>query len=72
MPETNYYPNPASAYVAFVPDIPDGSGGLSGAGSPEGVTAGNVGQHYWDTTNRVDYVKTSGTGTTGWEVFLGI
>lgn len=49
-----------------------GAGSLTGAGSPEGVTNGRVGQHYWDTTNRIDYIKTSGTGNTGWEIFLGI
>lgn len=50
-----------------------GIGGLTGSGSPEGVEEGDIGQHYWDSLNRIDYIKTSGDGTnTGWEVFLGI
>lgn len=51
--------------------VSSGGGGsvpLFGSGSPEGVTTSTVGTHYWDTTNKVDYVKDSGSGNTGWIV----
>jgi hypothetical protein len=71
--ETNFTPDPRTLpEVQFVPDIPDASGSLTGFGSPEGVVVGAIGQHYWDKTNRTDYIKTSGSGSTGWEIFLGI
>lgn len=76
MPEVNYSPDPRTLpEVQFVPDLPadSGSGQLVGVGSPEGVTTGREGQHYWDSLNRTEYIKTSaGTGNTGWEIFLGI
>jgi hypothetical protein len=38
-----------------------------GAGSPEGVQAAVAGRAiYWDTTNKILYIKDAGTGTTGW------
>lgn len=46
-----------------------GFGTLSGNGSPEGVVTANVGTIYIDksnTTNPGVWVKTSGTGNTGW------
>jgi len=47
-------------------------GGLSGTGSPEGATLGNVGQTYWDYTNNIFYVKDTGNGTnTGWFAIVG-
>lgn len=36
------------------------------AGSPEGVTTAPVGSWKFDTTNGVGYIKTLGTGNTGW------
>lgn len=38
----------------------------SGDGSPEGVNTARRGARYWDYTNRIDYVKDSGSGNTGW------
>jgi hypothetical protein len=73
MPEVNYSPDPRTLPIENLsPDIPDASGSLTGFGSPEGVVVGAIGQHYWDKTNRTDYIKTSGSGSTGWEIFLGI
>jgi hypothetical protein len=46
-----------------------GRGLYAGAGSPEGIVAAGPGSIYFDTTNPlapVQYVKGSGTGTTGW------
>lgn len=44
-----------------------GSGGLSGAGSPEGVKTANPGTTYYNTTDSSFWVKDSGVGTnTGW------
>lgn len=41
-------------------------GGLAGSGSPESVIALSPGSFYWDTTNKILFVKDTGTGTTGW------
>jgi hypothetical protein len=47
-------------------------GGLSGSGSPEGSVAGNVGQTYWDYTNKILWTKDSGAGTVnGWYQTVG-
>ena len=51
-----------------------GSGPLTGTGSPEGVIAAPVGTEYVDTaaTNGVvKWLKTTGTGNTGWKVAYG-
>lgn len=46
-------------------------GGLSGAGSPEGVITANPGTTYWNTTAPKElWVKDSGTGNTGWELVV--
>jgi hypothetical protein len=49
-----------------------GSGGLSGNGTPEGNAIATPGTTYWDALNHVFYVKGTGTGSTGWEVLIGI
>lgn len=41
-----------------------------GAGSPEGVQAGAPGSRYYDTTNDDHYIKTSGSGNTGWFAYI--
>lgn len=38
----------------------------SGVGSPEGVVTGDVGRTYLRTSDNSFWVKTSGTGNTGW------
>ena len=49
-----------------------GSDRLSGSGSPEGVVVGNVGQTYWDYTNKILWTKDTGDGTnTGWYQTVG-
>jgi len=51
-----------------------GSGPLTGTGFPEGVIAAPVGTEYVDTaaTNgAVKWLKTTGTGNTGWQVAYG-
>ena len=51
-----------------------GSGPLTGTGFPEGVIAASVGTEYVDTaaTNgAVKWIKTAGTGNTGWQVAYG-
>lgn len=42
----------------------------SGTGSPEGVVPAPPGSSYVDVTNGTLYFKLSGTGTTGWQVFI--
>lgn len=41
---------------------------LQGAGAPEGVVTGTVGQLYLNTTSGLLYQKMSGTGNTGWVI----
>lgn len=48
-----------------------GSGGLSGAGSPEGVVTADAGTTYWDATNEIFWVKDTGSGNTGWYQLVG-
>lgn len=51
-----------------------GSSPLAGTGSPEGVVAAPVGTSYADragTRGAAEWVKISGTGTTGWQVTHG-
>lgn len=43
---------------------------LYGIGSPEGVVPGDPGFSYIDTSARQIYWKESGTGTTGWQLWL--
>lgn len=50
--------------------ITNGSGGLSGAGHPEGVVTANTGTTYWATGDGTFWVKDSGTGNTGWVQLL--
>lgn len=40
----------------------------SGAGNPEGVQTGAVGESYVDTTNGALYWKIAGAGNTGWQL----
>ena len=42
----------------------------SGAGSPQGTITGNPGATYWDAVNTAFYIKSSGTGTTGWQLII--
>lgn len=54
------------------PDAGGGSGAAeTGSGSPEGVVTANPGEHYWDSTNKIWYVKDTGTGSTGWYQLVG-
>ncbi len=48
-----------------------GSGGASGAGSPETVLKASPGATYVDTNNGDLYVKQTGTGNTGWVIVTG-
>jgi len=43
----------------------------SGAGSPETSVAAPIGATYKDTTNGTNYIKTVGTGNTGWQAAGG-
>ncbi|HEX2878862.1 MAG TPA: hypothetical protein VHO25_04930, partial [Polyangiaceae bacterium] len=43
----------------------------SGSGSPEGVETAPPGTPYWDATNKIWYVKDTGTGNTGWASQVG-
>ena len=50
-----------------------GGGSNGGTGSPEGVVTGNPGKFYVDVTNTASpkvYVKTSGSGNTGWVLII--
>jgi hypothetical protein len=38
------------------------------AGNPEGSVTGNEGDIFIDTTNDLAYIKTNGTGNTGWSL----
>lgn len=44
---------------------------FQGNGSPEGVQAAPVGNHWWDKANKGDWVKDSGSGNTGWLLLSG-
>lgn len=48
-----------------------GGGGESGSGSPEGSVTANPGTTYWDSVNEVFWVKSTGTGNTGWYQLVG-
>lgn len=54
--------------------ISGGSGGtqetFTGSGNPEGVVIATPGKFYWDSTNKVLYVKDGGTGNTGWRELI--
>jgi hypothetical protein len=55
--------------------ISGGGGGdqetFTGSGSPEAVVPATAGRaFYWDTTNKVLYIKDQGTGTTGWREII--
>lgn len=68
--------NPAYATTGRWISISLGSGGggggtgLSGTGSPEGVTTASPGTTYIDTAAPALYGKVTGTGNTGWQVFV--
>jgi len=50
-----------------------GGGSNGGTGSPEGVVTGNPGKFYVDVTTPSSpkvYVKTSGSGNTGWVLII--
>lgn len=51
-----------------------GSGSLSGTGAPEGAVTATVGAEYVDnsaTAGAVKWLKSSGSGNTGWKVMYG-
>ena len=48
-----------------------GGGGESGVGSPEGVVTANPGTTYFDTLNKIFWVKQTGAGNTGWFQLVG-
>jgi hypothetical protein len=83
--EQNYVPDPSGdvppdptvnqGYDIGLCDNCDGSSGgagLSGSGSPEGVITADPGVTYWDATNKVWYVKDTGTGSTGWQELIAL
>lgn len=44
-----------------------------GAGTPEGTQPADAGRaFYWDTTNKILYIKDQGTGMTGWRDVLSV
>lgn len=43
-----------------------GGGGESGTGSPEGVVTAEPGTTYWDSVGQEFWVKSTGSGNTGW------
>lgn len=50
-----------------------GAGAIVGTGSPEGVETGDPGTSYFDITDPdhpIQWVKTTGTGDTGWILFV--
>lgn len=47
-----------------------GSGGESGAGSPEGVVTASPGTTYYNTSDGSFWAKGSGTGDTGWVALI--
>ena len=60
------YQQGSGAIMSGTPDYPFE---VEGAGSPEGVVTAPIGSRYWRTdgsTSTTLYVKTSGTGNTGW------
>lgn len=66
-------PNTGGPYefdTLIPPLVVDTSYRASGGGSPEGVVAATPGFSYLDTTNNALYMKMSGTGTTGWQIFV--
>jgi hypothetical protein len=46
-------------------------GGSTIVGSPEAVLTASPGATVWDTTDKILYVKDSGTGNTGWLAING-
>lgn len=62
-------------FVATPSDVSlGGVGYYTGTGSPEGVLAAVVGSRYVDknaTNGAIEWIKASGTGTTGWKVAYG-
>ena len=51
-----------------------GGSGVTGTGSPEGVVTATAGTLYTDTTTpgaAIVWIKTSGSGNTGWERVIG-
>jgi hypothetical protein len=63
---TTYVPDPNKVDGKPVVGDSTGSGGLAGAGSPEGVTTATPGTTYLDTVANAFYVKATGSGNTGW------
>jgi hypothetical protein len=48
-----------------------GQGWVAPGGTPEGRIAAPPQARYYDPVNGVDYVKATGTGTTGWQELVG-
>ena len=63
-----------AATLAAAQAYTDTHGGTTGTGSPEGVVTATPGTEYLDTAGTLGawrWLKTSGTGTTGWKVTYG-
>lgn len=50
--------------------VQSGGSGLSGVGSPEGVETASPGTTYVDTSNHQLWLKESGSGNTGWTLYV--
>jgi hypothetical protein len=48
-----------------------GGAGVVGAGSPEGVVTAPPGTSYFDSVDKVFWIKQTGTGNTGWYQLVG-
>lgn len=63
------------AAILYVECTSSGGGGtgvgLAGIGSPQSVVTANPGSTYIDTSTDNFWVKTTGTGNTGWTELIG-
>lgn len=58
--------NGVESVIAQLGTTVNGTGGLTGSGSPEGVVTAEPGAVYLDTTNNSLWIKRTGSGNTGW------
>jgi hypothetical protein len=64
-------PNATGPYNA-IDIVNDGQGWLAPGGSPEGRVVGKPQDRYYDPVNNADYVKATGSGTTGWQKLVAL